>query len=244
MECINSLVLDKESNIIATGAIGDIDFYDLLTVKFDKYGNILWQNRLDFEQNDWGTDLVADSFNNIYVCGFVGYPFICHSVIIKYNQNGETLWTRFYREDYEDYSEGIKIDKLENILIVGTSLNNQKIAATLLIKYNFLGDTIFTRRFNFSPDSGMSGYDLILISDSNYLYITGAFHNGNNWDIYLMKLFYPSTIKEENKKITYFEKYYNEIFDITGKKIKHQKISSKGIYFLKEEKRIKKIVIY
>ncbi len=245
-EYVGPLILTKEGNIVGVGAIGElIDNYDLFVIKFDKRGDIIWQSRLDFFYNDCATNLAIDSSNNIYVCGWSGGLHMpLHSFVIKYNENGDTIWKRNYQQDFEDTGEGIGINDSGEILVTGVAVDEQNRFSTLLIKYNSRGDTISSHRFNFSPHSGMWGSDIVLINDSNYSYISGCFHNGNNWDIYLMKLFYPSTIKEENKKITYFEKYYNEIFDITGKKIKHQKISSKGIYFLKEEKRIKKIVIY
>lgn len=228
-EGLDRLILDKEGNIIATGECGEFVSYDLLTAKFDKNGNLIWQSRLDFSSEDWGTEVVIDSFNNIYVCGWSGDPYISsyYSFVIKYNKDGDIIWKRDYHQNYENYLFDITIDCLGNILACGTEIDSNQIKSTFLIKYNFWGDTLLTHNFNFSTHLGMWGGNIVSINDSNYLYISGGFHNGNNWDIYLMKLFYyPAISEEENStKIIFFQKerYLKEIFDIAGKKSNSQK---------------------
>jgi hypothetical protein len=246
LESICGLMQDKEGNIIGTGAIGSLfpSIYDLLTVKFDKNGDIIWISRIDFDENDWGTDVTIDSANNIYVCGFTGDFDLIHSFVVKYNKYGDTLWARFY-ENYYSLGAAISIDKLGNVPVTGYIKDT--CAITLLIKYSPLGDTIFSQLFNFSPNRGMWAEDMVLVNDSNYIYIAGTFDNGRNGDIYLMKLFYQPAIKEKvsYKILSTANNKAKEFYDITGKRIKNLERMKEGIYFFKDyqDKYYKKKII-
>jgi len=239
-----ALIQDKEGNIIGVGETGDGEIFDLLTVKFDKNGDTIWVSRIDFQPEDWGKDVAIDSSNNIYVCGDVyvwgSVVDTLYSFVVKYNQNGDTLWTRFYKNHG---SSAISVDKLGNVLVAGFTKENG-IYYTLLIKYSPFGDTIFSQLFNFSPDSGMWPDDMALVNDSNYIYITGTFHSGRNYNIYLMKLLYQPAIKEEVSYKVLFtsEKKAKEFYDITGKRLKDLRRIKKGVYFFKD-KYFKKVII-
>ncbi len=238
-EAITGLIRDREGNIIGTGAIGILipSIYDLLTIKFNKNGEIVWISRIDFNENDWGEDVAIDSANNIYICGFTGNFSLIHSFIIKYTPYGDTLWKRFY-EDYYSHGTAVAIDKLGDILVAGYVKDIHNISNTLLIKYSPFGDTIFSKWYNFNSDRGMWAWRMVLVNDSNYIYITGNFNNGRDWDIYLMKLTSQPTIKEKvsHKILFTLGKEIKEVYDITGKRIKDLKRVKKGVYFFKYNK--------
>ncbi|MEO0130130.1 MAG: hypothetical protein ABIK76_00335 [candidate division WOR-3 bacterium] len=242
-EGLYSVVLDKEGNIIGTGDYGLLENTYFLTMKFDKDGNLIWQKSLDFEDTDTGHEIIIDSFNNIYACGTIACGLRVTSILIKYNKEGETLFTRRYITNYDNCFWGLALDRLGNILVIGDMITETLPNITgvcILLKYSPSGESLFFQYYNFASE--MLGVDIHFDKYEN-IYVSGWIKDypEDDWDIYLMKLLYTSIIKEErnNKKIIYFEKY-KEIFDITGKKIKPQKIPSKGIYFLKEDKRIKK----
>ncbi|MCS7249526.1 MAG: hypothetical protein N2323_00880 [candidate division WOR-3 bacterium] len=242
-EGLYSVTLDKEGNIIGTGDYGLLDNTYFLTMKFDKNGTLIWQKSLDFEEIDTGHDIAVDSSNNIYACGVVGHDWDIFSILIKYAPNGETLFTRKYITRYENLPWGIAIDQLGNILITGVVVKETmpRYSDCFLLKYSSNGESLFSHHYNFA--FYMGGEDINL-DNLNHIYISGWIGENNNRDIYLMKLLYLPAINE--KKIISLSKnrYFTEIFDITGKKIKVSKISSKGVYFLKEAKEIKKIIIY
>ena len=246
-EIICGLKIDREGNIIGTGGFGDIIpcLYDLITVKFDKNGDTIWVSRLNFNRDyNYGIDIAIDSFNNIYVCGYAGFFQDFCPLVIKYHQNGDTIWARFY-EIYLDYGLGnaISIDKYGDILITGWEGVFGGISITILIKYSPFGDTILSKRYNFSPGRGMGASDMVLINDSNYIYITGICDTGKGYDIYLMKLlYYPAISEKFSKKILSTPYKTKEIYDITGKKIKDFQRVKKGIYFFKD-KYFKKVII-
>lgn len=241
-EGLYAVTLDKEGNIIGTGDYGLLDNTYFLTMKFNKEGTLIWQKSLDFDETDTGHDIAIDSFNNIYACGVISYGWNVSSILIKYTPNGETIFSRRYITRYNvNLPWGIAIDQLGNVLITGNIVIETLplLVACFLLKYSSSGESLFTRHYNFT--SVMQGND-IHFDNTNHLYISGAIENEQrNFDIYLMKLLYSPAIEE--KKIIFLPKkrYFGEIFDVTGKKIK---VLKRGIYFLKEKKEIKKIIIY
>jgi len=240
-ERVARLTIDRDGNIIATGLTGSLIpcIYDLLTVKFYKNGDLIWASWINFKEQDWGEETGIDSFNNIYVCGTCADFEPYFLLLIKYNQDGDTIWTRFYENSL---GLALSIDKLGNILVTGYTVENG-IANTLLIKYSPFGETILSKRFNFSPGGEMWASDMVLINDSNYIYITGTFYDGRDDDIYLMKLlYYPAISEKFSKKILSTSDKAKEIYDITGKKIKDLRRLKKGVYFFKD-KYFKKVII-
>ena len=245
VENIRGLIKDREGNIVGAGIIGDGEYYDLLVVKFNKNGDTIWVSRIDFQPEDWGENVAVDSANNIYVCGSSGFDTL-YAFVVKYNQYGDTVWARFY-ENYYSHGNAVSIDKLGNILVAGYAEEVRNIPNALLIKYSPFGDTIFSQLFNFSPDSGMWAEDMALINDSNYIYITGTFRSGRNYNIYLMKLLYQPAISEKvSCKILFtLEDKTKEVYDITGKRIIFKEKIKPGIYFLKvkDKKNFLKVII-
>ncbi len=72
-----------DSEIEPPVAFGD----DIVTVRLDESGEIVWQRKLASNQNDEGKDIVVDNDGNIAITGFIDKDLI----IWKYDQGGESV---------------------------------------------------------------------------------------------------------------------------------------------------------
>ncbi|MCB0727459.1 MAG: SBBP repeat-containing protein [Ignavibacteriae bacterium] len=126
--------------------------------------------------------MVVDKSGNVYVTGYtrnsVFNPTDEDFLTIKYNSSGILEWSRTYDgPDWNNHSEdrayALVVDDSGNVYVTGYSQNTGGFITLnyLTIKYNSLGDTLWTRRYsgNFILDISYS----IALDDSNNVYVTG-----------------------------------------------------------------------
>jgi hypothetical protein len=132
-------------------------------------------------QNQYATDIaLIDSF--IYVASSTGDFNSTDFLLIKMNKQGDTIWSKTL-PNYEDpwgsgIGSGTQIithDKVGNIYIAGTFMFSTD--DYLLIKYNSMGDTLWTRRFNGSQNSWDYAKAIAMDKTGNII-ITGVAHVG------------------------------------------------------------------
>ncbi len=162
----NAAVVDDNGNIYMTGET--IDFSaeqetDILTIKFDKDGNLVWTSTKndDCDQDDAGNAIAIDSDGNVYVAGYVDncYNFDDYA-IIKYDANGNFLWMTTYDTPpyggylpFNDRATNIFVDDNGNVYVTGTCGNydaqNQYIHRDIgTLKLDANGNILWDRRFN------------------------------------------------------------------------------------------------
>lgn len=71
-----------DSEVEPPAAFGD----DIVTLRMDEAGAIVWQRKLASDQNDEGNDIIVDNDGNIVITGFIDADLI----IWKYDQGGES----------------------------------------------------------------------------------------------------------------------------------------------------------
>jgi hypothetical protein len=163
------MVLDSIGNIYVTGLDAGIpnSFPGVVTIKYNNLGQQIWLRRFTDSMNIISTPnkIRVDSKNNVYVLGNESKGFL-----VKYDSGGVFKWKRDYlgTNGFADLS----IDKNGNIYVAGGSQLSNPYGDILLIKYNSLGDTVWSKRFNISYLG--AGASSICLDDSNYVYITGA----------------------------------------------------------------------
>lgn len=160
------IAVDSQDNIFITGVyMTEQENLDVVILKFDNSGNLLWNRTWGNTQIDWewGLDIQVDSNNNLYVCGYtykegVNDWDIC---ILKYNNNGDLLWNQTWGTVYKDIGHCIMIDSYDQVYIVGESNNRMA-----LIKYDQIG----LQQWNYTGDYSTRGY-AGLIDLNNDIYI-------------------------------------------------------------------------
>ena len=122
------MVMDNSKNLIITGytthASGEVD---LLTVKYDKNGNVLWSKTIN-NRNTSGTliakgaSVAADDSGSIYVTGKLFNGSNYDIVTIAYDPNGNPLWEKNYDGGggSNDIGVNVSVDTSKNVYVSGT----------------------------------------------------------------------------------------------------------------------------
>ncbi len=122
----HSVAIDSKDNVIITGTSRDIlrrdrDFY---TIKYDKNGNVVWENRYNVGIRDESFGVAIDSKDNIVTVGTASGKYF----IIKYNKDGELIWTYSPSRGNDDVAYAVAIDSEDNIVLTGR---------TKIVVYNY-----------------------------------------------------------------------------------------------------------
>lgn len=168
-----SVCQDSDGDLIVTGRIN----HDMVLIKTDTNGNLVWNRSFDSGLNDWGTCVrqtmdggyivtgAVDSYHSMFTFAHVG--------LLKYDHEGNLLWNRSMK--FGGYSAGLDILQThdQGFLIVGSTSNQ---SSGLLVKTDAMGSVQWYRRFGSEKqDYGISlayaadgGYDILVRSTTYY----------------------------------------------------------------------------
>ncbi|NOY59125.1 MAG: T9SS type A sorting domain-containing protein [Calditrichaeota bacterium] len=184
----NALVLDREGNVLVTGASwGNSTANDFATVKYDGNGRQLWAVRYNGPASgeDFGIDVATDEDGNVVVGGMsTGDNGTTDIVTIKYSPTGEELWVARYDDpqDEQDDVADVEVDALGNIIVTGTlgnSLFNPN-SDIVTIKYYASGETAWVASYN-GPGNQWDICSAVGVDLSGDIFVTGKSVNENNY---------------------------------------------------------------
>lgn len=148
-------ITDALGNTYITGTSSHIDAPqgNILTVKYDASGNLVWEKRE--ESNDFvveiGFAITLDAENNPVISGIKWNGDNMDILTVKYdNITGETIWSSVFDAGFDglDYPQSITTDFENNIIVGGMSysVNAYGVEAVgyLTLKYNSDGDLIWS----------------------------------------------------------------------------------------------------
>lgn len=158
----------------------DDESYNLLVVKFDINGNLVFSLSIGGNGTDYLSESEIDSKDNIIISGVTSSPtFLNHTItnsrlfIIKISSVGEILWDIII--DGATYSPNLSIDESDNIYLLGN--NNGFLEEFNVTKlYDHANRPSFDDHINsivllkFSPTGGIMDYVHIFASTSVYTY--------------------------------------------------------------------------
>lgn len=175
-----ALALDGAGNIYVTGWSTLGTYAGYLTIKYLSNGDTAWVRRYGLTgYNYYPSAITVDNSGNCYVTGIrVGGASYLDYLTVKYNSLGETAWVRIYDGPGSDYDSAaaVVVDASGNVYVTGYSMQNS-MEDYLTIKYNALGDTIWTRRY--TRVSGSEDEALAMTLDnSGSLLVTGYSERG------------------------------------------------------------------
>jgi len=172
---------------------------DVITVKCDSSGNVVWAKCMGGTRSDFSQGLCVDDNNNVYLTGhflsdtllFAGDTLYCQSnlghevFMVKYDSLGNETWARQGIGNLEDIGRSIDTDANGNIYVTGffnsdgiqfgsIMLNNLNIGIFqfFMVKYDSNGNALWARKANSADDN--RGYDVAVDNAGNIL-ATGAF---------------------------------------------------------------------
>ncbi|GJQ21935.1 MAG: hypothetical protein HBSIN02_22900 [Bacteroidia bacterium] len=162
-------------------------FWDLTTLKYDRYGTKVWHRTYAGPVNnvsEKGEAITIDAAGNVYITGSSnGTNSSTDIVTIKYSADGTEQWTRrFDRNQLIDDPFAIAVDPAGNVLVGGESGNDY-----VLIKYSPSGDSLWARWYNGTANLTDQVYAIAVDGDGD-IYVTGrSGGNGSSYDIVTIK---------------------------------------------------------
>lgn len=152
---------------------------DILTMKLDFDGNILWTathsgngTTVDYSN---AKSITVDNNGNVYVAGDAWNASIDYCVV-KYDPNGNLLWDAFLDNEISqntDIAESICVDDNGSVYVTGYShISISGGEDILTAKYNQNG-TLQWKQYYGSPDYRTNNAYYLTVSENNELYVGG-----------------------------------------------------------------------
>lgn len=153
----DGIALDSSGNIYITGRTNHFGAgnFDILVLKYDSSGNLLWNKTWGGSAYDEGMGITTDNLGNIYITGYVANydTYASALVILKYSSVGILEWYEIC--DYSNLEEGYGIisENSKDLYIIGVTNsfgagNND----AFLLKYSKVPDPPHLDTISPNPD--------------------------------------------------------------------------------------------
>lgn len=122
-EAAGDIAIDSNGNLCIVGGCGTAPYFQLLIMKFDSNGNILWRKIYgSFPDYYFGLSVILDIQDNLYITGYKAKDDLYYTrnrdtILLKYDSNGNLEWSRVW--DRTKYDSGVELifDRANNIII-------------------------------------------------------------------------------------------------------------------------------
>ncbi len=144
-----------------------------------------------FSGIDAPNDMTIDMAGNIYIGGqgFTNTVQKDDYLLFKYDNNGNMLWRRLYSgsDGDNDKINALTVDASGNCYITGKVKSVGTAEDFMTIKYNSIGDTVWTKSYT-TTGLGLDEATDIVLSQISGVYVTGYSYNStSNNDYYTLK---------------------------------------------------------
>jgi gliding motility-associated-like protein len=124
---------------------------DILLIKYNTHGDMLWSRQIGNADGDHPTDLVIGATNDVFITGditsntdFMGEPFdVAHGrgFVARISPAGSLVWMKQFGEAGQGGGGAVAVDAQGNVLVGGQSNDDVSLLYTL---YNSAGTTLWT----------------------------------------------------------------------------------------------------
>ncbi len=188
---VTAMAIDDSGNVYVTGFSlgtgGGYDF-DYATIKYDRNGNLLWEQRFNGSGNgaDHAYNIALDKNGNAYVTGAsVGPGTDFDFATIKYDPQGNQLWVTRYNGPVSrgDGGNALIVDKESNVYVTGKSEGGNppgfcgKDFDLTTIKYDSHGNQLWVVRKN-GPANSDDGAAKIALDTNGNVFVGGYICTG------------------------------------------------------------------
>lgn len=213
------VILDRDGNLIAVGSFesSEKDHGEGrrigLIVKYDKDGNLLYENTFKVLDNTKFTsvEVMDDSYivtgQSIYSDMKVGLSKDGGAFILKYDKELKLVWKNNYGDSKSSSYNDVAIYK-DDIYVVGVTDNN----IGIISKYSDEGNLLDTDKYKYTDDLGFTG----IVYYDKHFYVTGGKKNIDSSDVDAVIVKYEKDL-DIDEEVTYvddgFERFNQVIVD-------------------------------
>jgi uncharacterized delta-60 repeat protein len=169
--------VDPAGNVFVAGQTGDeFEVSDMLTIKYDAYGNQCWFARYNGAGNDWdiANSIAVDQRGNAYVAGSsTGDGTESDFTIIKFSPDGIQEWVRCLNSPVNgsEHAYAITVDTEGCIYATGIASGHEELKYILTVKLSPSGEIIWVARYSQGWSTNV-GKAIAVDSDGN-VYVAG-----------------------------------------------------------------------
>lgn len=106
-----------------------VGFPDMLLIKYDPNGNVLWWRQAGGADGSLAYDLTIGPSGDVYItgtilgnCNFMGQPLDIangKAIVARISTNGSLVWVKQYGDANEGFADALAVNGLENVIAVG-----------------------------------------------------------------------------------------------------------------------------
>jgi len=144
-----------------------------LTIKCDPFGHLQqgWVTRMG--ETSFGRAIAVDDSANVYVTGEAYWEDM---FLVKYSRQGLVRWKKILNFGYYDNGIAVRTDHQGHAYVLVRSNHDNSYANFLLIKFDTVGDTLWTARYQ-GAGQGATPVAMALDAAGN-IYVSGTIYTG------------------------------------------------------------------
>jgi len=172
------VAVDSVGNVYVVGSTESYGQQsDFALLKYDPYGNLVYQKVWGGPQGDYGTGVAVDSGDNVYVTGYTysygSTPGVASAVLVKYDPTGNQLFAETWGGKSSTFAYGVTVDLAGNAYVTGYTYGSRPasmIATTFLLRYDPSGN--LTSQQTWGGNKGDYGYG-VAVDNLGNVFVTG-----------------------------------------------------------------------
>ena len=177
-----AIIQTADSGYAVTGSTYFGGVNNMVIIKFDSSGDVLWNKTWGGTGDDEGKAIIQTSDNGYIVTGYTNSPGSLGAedmFIVKYDSTGTQLWDRLWGGTNIDYGESIVETSDGGFAVAGTSSSFMDDVVMFIAKYDEVSNLSWSKAFSFpsaAQPSSTEGFSIAQTSDSGFV-MTGQGDN-------------------------------------------------------------------
>jgi hypothetical protein len=188
------VVLDSQGVVVVGSARLDGLDYDMVTLAYGRDGDERWVDLHGESGQDDAYDAAVDGAGNIYVAGIVDNGTNDDAEVVSYDPDGVERWAFRHDGGIQDHLFGVAVDEeTGDVVVAGQAYRTKGERGDydfMAIRLDPAGELRWEAVHDRGPvpiGTGDFGHALAL-DDDGAAYVTGASHNGQNYDYLTWKV--------------------------------------------------------